>query len=213
VWIRSDRATDKPPGEGQVLDDPGGLGYTRRARAERPGGPGPDPSGLTMICDLCKQHPATVRVTEVASDDEGAPTAQDKLLCEACARAQNHPSAPVVIKSVEIWKLLRQSAQKARAEGSLTCPDCGMSLSEFRSKGRFGCPRDYQVFRAHIEPLLLRVHNALEHKGRRPGEDVLTRQLSDLRSKLEEAVRAEAYENAARLRDEIQELEAHPKDS
>ncbi len=134
-------------------------------------------------------------------------------MCEGCAKSLELPATPVVIKSVDVWKLVKKSAQKARAEGSLTCPDCGMSLAEFRSKGRFGCPTDYQVFRAHIEPLLLRVHNALAHKGRLPGEDVLERQLSDLRSKLEAAVRSEAYESAARLRDEIQGLEAQPKDA
>jgi protein arginine kinase activator len=140
-----------------------------------------------------------------------------KHLCEACARSLELPSAPLVIGKggPEFWKLLRQSAQKARAEGSLACPQCGMSLAEFRSKGRFGCPKDYEIFRAHIEPLLLRVHNAQTHRGRLPGLEakgpVLAQQLSDLRSKLEAAIREEAYESAARLRDEIQELEAQPK--
>jgi protein arginine kinase activator len=90
-----------------------------------------------------------------------------------------------------------------------------MSLAEFRSKGRLGCPKDYEVFRAHLDPLLLRVHNASAHRGRLPGMDEGTRQrlqqLSDLRAKLEAAIREEAYESAARLRDEIQELEAQPR--
>jgi protein arginine kinase activator len=87
-----------------------------------------------------------------------------------------------------------------------------MSLAEFRSKGRLGCPRDYEVFRAHLEPLLLRVHSAKEHRGRLPGNTEAvrsrTQQLTTLKAKLEAAIREEAYESAARLRDEIQELEA-----
>ena len=169
-----------------------------------------------MICELCKKQPATVHVTEIARSAEESHVLQ-KHMCEACASALELPSAPVVITKAppDIWKLLRQSAQKARAEGSLACPQCGMSLAEFRSKGRFGCPKDYEVFRAHIEPLLLRVHNARHHRGRLPGMDEGSRQrlqqLSDLRTKLEAAIREEAYESAARLRDEIQELEAQPK--
>jgi protein arginine kinase activator len=169
-----------------------------------------------MICELCKKQPATVHVTEIAWSGEKSQVLQ-KHMCEACASALELPSAPVVIAKAppDIWKLLRQSAQKARAEGSLACPHCGMSLAEFRSKGRFGCPKDYEVFRAHIEPLLLRVHNARSHRGRLPGRDEGSRQrsqhLSELRSKLEAAIREEAYESAARLRDEIQELEAPPK--
>ena len=92
--------------------------------------------------------------------------------------------------------------------------ESGMSLAEFRNKGRFGCPKDYEVFRAHIEPLLLRVHSARAHRGRLPGMDEVSRkrlqQITDLRTKLEAAIREEAYESAARLRDEIQVLEAQP---
>jgi len=172
-----------------------------------------------MFCELCNKQPATVHVTEIKNGAK--PSVAQQHMCEACARSLELPSVPVVIAKnapeipPEIMKLLRQSAQKARAEGSLACPHCGMSLAEFRNKGRFGCPRDYEVFRAHIEPLLLRVHNARAHRGRMPGMDELSRQrlqqLSDLRTKLEAAIREEAYENAARLRDEIQELEAQPK--
>jgi len=172
-----------------------------------------------MICELCNKQTATVHVTELSKGDDAATLVQQKHICESCAQSLALPSAPVVLNKgvLDIWKLLRQSAQKARAEGSLSCPQCGMSLAEFRSKGRLGCPKDYEVFRAHLEPLLLRVHNAKEHRGRIPGAHDIDRtrrkQLSDLRAKLEAAVREEAYENAARLRDEIQILEASPRSS
>lgn len=172
-----------------------------------------------MICELCQKNPATVHVTEITQPAPDKSSVQQKHMCEACAQALELPAAPVAVAKTppDIWKLLRQSAQKARAEGSLVCPQCGMSLAEFRSKGRFGCAKDYEVFRAHIEPLLLRVHNAKEHRGRLPNEDQVARQrlqqLSDLRTKLEAAIREEAYEHAARLRDEIQGLEQAPRAS
>ena len=170
-----------------------------------------------MICELCQKQPATVHVTEIVVASSDSKHVQQKHMCEGCARDLELPGAPVVIAKIkpDIWKLLRQSAQKARAEGSLVCPQCGLSLAEFRSKGRFGCPKDYEVFRAHIEPLLLRVHNAQSHRGRMPSADEGSRQrlqhISELRTRLEAAVREEAYESAARLRDEIQELESQQK--
>src|SRR5688572_21515270 len=170
-----------------------------------------------MICELCQKNPATVHVTEISKPAPDKSSVQQKHMCEACAQALELPAAPVVVAKTppDIWKLLRQSAQKARAEGSLVCPECGMSLAEFRSKGRFGCAKDYEVFRAHIEPLLLRVHNAQSHRGRMPSADEGSRQrlqhISELRTRLEAAVREEAYESAARLRDEIQELESQQK--
>jgi protein arginine kinase activator len=86
-----------------------------------------------------------------------------------------------------------------------------MTLEEFRKKGRLGCPKDYEVFREHIDELLERVHGAKLHVGRRPGisEDELNRMqnVTDLQHKLEIAIREEAYESAARIRDELKDLE------
>ncbi len=173
-----------------------------------------------MVCQICKENPATIRITEIPkenweaseADPKGHLSVEERLVCEDCAKNLNLPHAPVVQKSmVKIWKLIQQSARKAREEGGLSCPDCGMTLSEFRSKGRLGCPRDYEVFEAHLTPLLQRIHNATEHHGRLPGmkESEWKKQehLSQLQARLEEAVREEAYESAARLRDEIQALQ------
>jgi protein arginine kinase activator len=145
-----------------------------------------------------------------------APKVEQRHLCERCAQRSKLPHSPVITKKgvAEVWKLLQQSAQRAREEGGLACPECGMTLSEFRSKGRFGCPRDYEVFQEHLKPLLLRIHNSTEHRGRLPGVDEHQRQriqqLTQLRAQLEVAIKDEAYESAARLRDEIQGLEAQP---
>lgn len=178
---------------------------------------------MAITCEICSKSPATVHVTEIARPTgkgaKAAPNVQQKHICEACAQTLQIPHSPVVLNKnmLDVWKLLQQSALKARAEGTLSCPECGLSLAEFRSKGRLGCPKDYEVFRSHLDPLLLRVHNSTEHKGRLPGmnesERERLRAISSLRAKLEVAIREEAYESAARLRDEIQELETHPKEA
>jgi len=184
-----------------------------------------------MICQICSKNPATIHVTEIhhvhfqaqqtdlstpgAEAAKAEQTIEQKHLCEPCAQGMQLPHAPITAgtgkTAMNIWKLLQNSARKARQEGSLACPDCGMTLAEFRAKGRLGCPRDYGVFKEHLLPLLRRVHNAEGHKGRLPGVDETERQrrnlLGDLRVQLERAIAEEAYENAARLRDEIQELE------
>ena len=173
-----------------------------------------------MNCQSCDQRQATVHVTEIQeypvvgrSPDGAQPKLKESHLCEPCAASMKLPYGPVVsVKQFpEIWKLLKQSAKRAREQGSLACPDCGMTLAEFRSKGRLGCPKDYQVFGAHLKGLLLRVHNATEHVGRVPGLDDSERErmqsLTSLRAQLEEAIKQEAYESAARLRDAIQQLE------
>ena len=94
----------------------------------------------------------------------------------------------------------------------LKCPDCGIQYMEFRHQGRLGCPADYEVFRAGLEPILEKIHRATRHVGKVPRYRVRDaarrRELTDLRRELRDAVKAERYEEAARLRDLIREKEA-----
>jgi protein arginine kinase activator len=186
-----------------------------------------------MICQNCLKNVATVHVTEIVQPEVGvalekpgpdasgkaaqaadgsSKSVQEQHLCEVCAQSMDLPHMPASKKTVaDIWKLLQLSAQQTRKKGGQTCPSCGMTLDEFRKKGRLGCAKDYEVFGAHIGDLLERVHGARTHVGRIPGtsEADLEKQkrLLDLRSQLDTAIREEAYESAARLRDELKTLE------
>src|SRR5262245_17372418 len=176
-----------------------------------------------MICQSCHKNVATIHVTEItetapdaAAPDGGETSArrevQEQHLCEPCAQTMHLPHMPSMKKSMpDIWKLLQLSAQQTRKRGGPACPDCGMTLDEFRKKGRLGCAKDYEVFKSHIGDLLERVHGARAHVGRVPGsseaDSIRAQRLTALKQGLEDAIRAEAYENAARLRDEIKTLD------
>ena len=170
-----------------------------------------------MICQNCQKNEATVLVTEIVPAAETSasqspkPEVHEQQLCEVCAQALDLPYAPISKKSpVDIWKLLQLSANQARKKAGPACPSCGMTLDEFRKKGRLGCPQDYEVFRAHMVEVLERVHGSVQHSGRIPGTATAspgTGRIDVLRQELESAIRAEAYESAARLRDEIRAIE------
>jgi protein arginine kinase activator len=169
-----------------------------------------------MICQNCQKNAATVHVTEIAPASEAGdsaaakPQVQEQHLCEVCAQALDLPHASVSKKSPnDIWKLIQLSATQARKKPGPACPGCGMTLEEFRKKGRLGCPQDYEVFRSHLAEVLERVHGAVQHSGRIPGAPPAQGEgrIDLLRQELENAVRSEAYENAARLRDEIRAIE------
>jgi protein arginine kinase activator len=170
-----------------------------------------------MICQNCLKNSATVHVTELVPPTEGAagdrPQVREQHLCEVCAQTLELPNAPAAQKAqLDIWKLLQITAQQTRRKGGPTCAGCGMGLEEFRRKGRLGCPQCYEAFGPHLSELLERVHGARKHVGRLPGtseaEIERARRLSDLRQQLDAAIRDEAYENAARLRDELRQLES-----
>jgi protein arginine kinase activator len=170
-----------------------------------------------MICQNCQKNEASVLVTEVTPsadtpEAKGAkPEVHEQQLCEVCAQALDLPYAPIPKKSpVDIWKLLQLSANQTRKKSGPACPSCGMTLDEFRKKGRLGCPQDYEVFRTHLVDVLERVHGSVKHSGRVPGSATPASEagrIDVLRQELEHAIRSEAYESAARLRDEIRAIE------
>ena len=51
---------------------------------------------------------------------------------------------------------------------SSVCPRCGLAYSDFKAKGRIGCPGCYDAFAAVLIPLLDKVHNASAHTGKCP---------------------------------------------
>lgn len=171
----------------------------------------------TETCQICEKNRATVHVIDVKT--EAAPegggvlsrSGAERHVCPLCA--QNLFSIVVTVSaSVPQHQGFLKLLQIAQAKPGLVCSDCGMTLAEFRSKGRLGCPKDYELFWSYVKPLLERVHNATAHVTHRedaaeaPSESLLT----DLRAKLETAIQQEAYEDAAQLRDAIEELEKSP---
>jgi protein arginine kinase activator len=100
----------------------------------------------------------------------------------------------------------------SEAEGT-GCPICGLTWSQFKHSGLMGCPHDYEQLEGKIEPLLKRAQEgAVQHVGKVPGKhrtEETERQVVSLRlrKELQKAIDAENYEQAARLRDELRELD------
>jgi protein arginine kinase activator len=104
------------------------------------------------------------------------------------------------------------SGEESSADDSKTCPSCGITFKQFRAQGRLGCPHDYEVFHDELIPLLESVHSDTQHVGKCPPqastESRQHHELFRLRSDLRAAVENESYEEAAKLRDRIRELES-----
>jgi len=166
-----------------------------------------------MLCEECRERPATVHVTQVTNGDR-----TEKNLCETCARASGE---------LEIWGVgpvsfninsllaglmsLEQAAPTPKSRGA-ACPTCGSDYRRFAEGGRLGCADCYQTFNRHIAPLLKRIHGNPVHQGKLPsrGAQAMSRkrQLLELRAEIKLMVDQEQFERAAELRDRIKELEA-----
>jgi len=147
-------------------------------------------------CQLCKKAPAEIRCIIVVGGEK-----IERHLCTECARKAG---------LAEQQRL--NSKTKGRGKGikeeksDVFCSVCKTSFSQFVRTGLLGCPACYESFDRLLGDILKGIHSATYHKGRGPGEG-RTIDIAQLRWKLSEAVEAEDFERAARLRDEIKRIE------
>jgi protein arginine kinase activator len=161
-------------------------------------------------CDKC-DRPATVHLTEIINGQK-----IEMHLCEYCASEEGlHIQTP---GNVPLNELLNDfitnaaGAPERQRPADLRCDLCGMTFSEYRDKGRLGCPNDYEAFAEALVPMLRATHEgASEHIGKVPHRSGGTQErqtaLLRLRVELKRAIATEDYERAAVLRNQIQELE------
>lgn len=158
-------------------------------------------------CQGCGKNPATVHLTEIVGGEK-----REKHLCESCAAGEGIATGKSPV-SLNEWLTAFVMQQATAAENAgVVCETCGLSYSEFRQRGLLGCPACYRSFEKMLLPLVRRAHeNAEQHIGKTPPRfDLANRrqyELVDLRRRLKDAVGAEDYEQAVRLRDRIKELE------
>src|SRR5438309_9591701 len=161
--------------------------------------------GAMLKCHKCPK-PATYHITEVVSEDQY----EELHLCEECYhKFYYEPLQQAAGQKGGVGQL--EESDEASALNQRECPVCGIKFVEFRNSGRLGCPHDYQEFREELAPLLENIHGEIRHCGKTPRRLPQNKQtqseLIQLRKQLQQAVTREAYEDAARLRDRIRQLE------
>ncbi len=155
-------------------------------------------------CGNC-QKPATIHLTQIINN-------QIKKLdfCEDCPY-QKGVTDP---EGFSLAELLAHGGPAVPLDSKLACPACGLTSQEFKKTGRLGCAECYDTFRDIIEPMLEGMHKGDTHLGKAPRgmlERVsYRREVERIRRDLAEAVSDERFEDAARFRDALKQLETGP---
>ena len=164
-----------------------------------------------MQCEKCKKNPATIHLTEIVNSQR-----IEKHLCQDCAEEEGVTVKSQVSLNELLNSLLASQGQKSEVNSDeyakLKCPYCGITLEQFRSQAVLGCPNDYEVFSKVLGPVITKAHNGnAKHRGKVPagaGEAAKSQsKLLELKRQLDKAVAKEDYETAAKLRDEIKQLQ------
>jgi len=173
-----------------------------------------------MICDFCKKNIATVHLIRVQNDN-----VEKVNICSECARDFSFFSEDDFYKDLsnilsKIFQSDQGSIYESKVHQSLesldikknrACPFCGTDLKSIKKLGKMGCPHCYNEFRSVLLPIIKAIHQDIEYRGKMP-ETVprqmkLEKSISDLRNRLKREIFEENFEEAARIRDEIKQLE------
>lgn len=107
---------------------------------------------------------------------------------------------------------IHSSGLKVNYIKTTACSKCGMTYGRYKELGQLGCDACYEAFEEKLKPLIRRVHGSERHTGKMPvrcrGAAKVQREVVRLRGQLQQAIRREAFEEAALLRDRIKSLEA-----
>lgn len=162
-----------------------------------------------MLCQVCNKRPATVHYTKIINGEM-----EELHLCEECALVNKELEFDTTFSFHKLLTGLIDSLQGEPIKEDVfntTCPNCGLSYSEFKQTGKFGCPKCYNTFKVKLHPLFKGIHGHDKHIGKIPKEAnqaiVTKKEIGRLKEELEKLVAREAFEEAAIVRDKINELE------
>ncbi len=151
-------------------------------------------------CDLCDQ-PAIYHDVRIVDG-----------VHETLNLCQEHAvDAGVNLGPIDISVVLNIPTTLHGTSNIKSCPDCGMTVAQYKESSLLGCPTCYETFSDQLEHIIKSVQdNNTHHIGRAPTQvsDDLGRhlQIRRLLKQLESAVSQEEYEHAALLRDQLREL-------
>lgn len=174
-----------------------------------------------MKCELCHHNDAK-HVIKRRIDG----VTRELFVCDACAENETPPEQPrssakkspngeafaepiaALLDSIglQIADAIESKNGEPRLKDKLankTCPGCGMSRSELRSKRRFGCDYCYHAFESDAATILAEKSSNEMHSDCAPELAPSVRREKLLRSALDQARKAEAFEKIKKLDTEL----------
>lgn len=165
-----------------------------------------------MKCDFCDKK-ATVFLTQLVEGQM-----KKVCLCDPCAkeRGVTDPTgfslADLLLGGLPGGPGTVKASPSAITPGSgRKCVTCGFTLDDLKRVRRFGCSDCYATFSEEVGQMVRGMHKGTSHIGKVPeglmAVQVRHQRIEELRSRLEQAITSESYEEAAGIRDEIRNLD------
>lgn len=168
-----------------------------------------------MKCQKCGADNANTHIKTIINGEF-----KEYDLCSECAKKMGYTNIFSDMEN-EFSSLLGSffgNALPARTQAT-RCEFCGSTYSEIAKSGHVGCANCYEVFEQQLMPSIRRMHGNTTHCGKNSespekekpqnlqGESK-EEKIGRLKAELAKAVEAQNFEECAKLRDEIKEMEA-----
>lgn len=158
-----------------------------------------------MMCDKCGKNLATTHIKTAING-----VIEERNLCSYCAAKEGISSFGKSSLSNMLAVMLGDSLEVG-AISRERCKCCGASFSDIAQSGKVGCSECYETFRSELLPSINRLHGKVKHVGTAPESfvnvETTEEKVIKLKEKLKLAVEKEEFEEAAKLRDQIKNLE------
>lgn len=164
-----------------------------------------------MLCQLCGKRTANVCIN---IDINGTKTR--RFICEQCAekrKLRENPSGAAILALInDIRAANTENGSDINENEDKCCSSCGMHYKDFAETSKLGCSDCYESFSDRLAPILQSITKPPQSTNESAAHDNSPTSKQDdimkLKHILEQCVEREDYENAAKLRDKISQLEA-----
>lgn len=161
-----------------------------------------------MNCQNCNKNTATIHLTEITNGKR-----REKHLCESCAQSDGIAiNAQIPLNDLLNNLLAAQPKEKSVFDSKNTsCPKCNITMDKINDQSLLGCPEDYDIFNESLNKIIDKCQDGGKvHCGKVPqnkyDETTQNLEMANLKQALDEAIRQERYEDAAQLRDKINQV-------
>lgn len=159
---------------------------------------------IIMQCDKCGR-PSVYHSTLIVNG-----VSQTTNLCRDCAVKEGVFETQATSIFDDMFSAFA-GFQPFEKIADIKCPVCKTTLREFKNTQRLGCPNCYETFREEISSLVKRIAPYNTHKQDKINSKSEKLDKSDkiakLREELRLAVKEERYEDAGKLKKQIEKLE------
>ena len=190
-----------------------------------------------MLCQNCGKREANIKYTQIINGVKREMSLCENCARELGVE-DIHFNMPISFSSflsdfLEPYESESNFMTNFLAPQTLLCENCNSTYEDFLKEGKFGCEECYEDFSSKIDPLLKNIHGANRHVGRiskwleqdKENENPISKtkkttdkkvtqqeeKIQTLKKRLEQEIKEERYEDAAKTRDEIKTMENNQK--